>query len=129
MKYDLKAIKKKNKSRALHLRRKMRVRKVVVGTEERPRLSVFKSAKHIYVQAIDDTKAVTVASAGSRDASIRERAKGLKKVDVAKIVGEAIGARLKEANLSCAVFDRNGFRYTGRIAAVAEGARSCGLQI
>lgn len=129
MKYDLKAIKRKNKSQALHLRRKARVRKIVVGTKERPRLSVFKSAKHIYVQAIDDTTQVTVASAGSLEASIRERAKGLKKVEVAKLVGEAIGARLKEANLSCAVFDRNGFRYTGRIAAVADGARSCGLQI
>lgn len=129
MKYDLKAIRRKNKSQALHLRRKARVRKIVVGTKERPRLSVFKSAKHIYVQAIDDTTQVTVASAGSLEASIRERAKGLKKVEVAKLVGEAIGARLKEANLSNAVFDRNGFRYTGRIAAVADGARSCGLQI
>lgn len=129
MKYDLKAIKKKNKSQALHLRRKIRVRKIVVGTKERPRLSVFKSAKHIYVQAIDDTAAVTVASAGSLEASIKERSKGLKKVDIAKLVGEVLGARLKEANLSSAVFDRNGFRYTGRIAAVADGARSCGLKI
>ena len=129
MKYDLKAIKKKNKSKALHLRRKARVRKVVVGTKERPRLSVFKSAKHIYVQAIDDANAVTVASAGSLEASIKERVKGLKKVEVAKIVGEVLGNRLKEANFSRAVFDRNGFRYTGRIAAVADGARSCGLEI
>lgn len=129
MKYDLKAISKKNKSHALHLRRKARVRKIVVGTKERPRLSVFKSAKHIYVQAIDDATAVTVASAGSLEASVRDRAKGLKKVDIAKLVGEALGRKLKEANFSCAVFDRNGFRYTGRIAAVAEGVRSCGLQI
>lgn len=129
MKYDLKALKRKNKSQALHLRRKARVRKIVSGTAERPRLSVFKSAKHIYVQAIDDIAAVTLASAGSLEAGIRERSKGLKKVDVAKLVGEALGAKLKQANFSCAVFDRNGFRYTGRIAAVAEGVRSCGLQI
>jgi large subunit ribosomal protein L18 len=129
MKYDLKAIRKKNKAHSLHLRRKARVRKIVSGTTERPRLSVFKSAKHIYVQAIDDVTAKTLASSGSLEAAIRERGKGLKKVDVAKLVGEAIGRKLKDANFSCAVFDRNGFRYTGRIAAVAEGIRSCGLQI
>lgn len=129
MKYDLKAIQKKNKALALHLRRKARVRKIVTGSLERPRLSVFKSAKHIYVQAINDVTAVTVASAGSLEPGIRDRIKGLKKVEAARIVGEAIGAKLKEANFSCAVFDRNGFRYTGRIAAVAEGIRNCGVQI
>ncbi len=129
MKYDLKAIEKKNKAHALHLRRKARVRKIVTGTLERPRLSVFKSAKHIYVQAINDDASVTVASAGSLEAGIRDRVKGLKKVEVARLVGEAIGAKLKEANFERAVFDRNGFRYTGRIAAVAEGIRKCGVQI
>lgn len=129
MKYDLKAIGKKNKAQALHLRRKARVRKVVTGTKDRPRLSVFKTAKHIYVQAIDDVASVTLASAGSLEPSIRERVKGLKKSEVAKMVGEKLGEKLKSANLACAVFDRNGFRYTGRIAAVAEGVRSCGLQI
>lgn len=129
MKYDLKALKKKNKALALHIRRKVRVRKIVSGTSERPRLSVFKSAKHIYVQAIDDVASVTLASAGSLEAGIRERSKGMKKVEVAKLVGEAIGEKLKAANLTCAVFDRNGFRYTGRISAVADGVRGCGLQI
>src|SRR5262245_769710 len=129
MKCDLKAIRKKNKAQALHLRRKARVRKIVSGTRERPRLSVFKSARHIYVQAIDDVAATTLASAGSLEATIKDNSKGLKKVDVARMVGEALGAKLKEANFSCGVFDRNGFRYTGRIAAVAEGIRSCGLQI
>src|SRR5580704_11332641 len=124
MKYDLKTLRKKNKALALHLRRKIKVRKVVSGTGVRPRLSVFKSAKHIYVQAIDDTNAVTVASSGSLEASIREKAKGLKKVEVAKLVGEAIGDKLKAANYTSAVFDRNGFRYTGRIAAIADGVRS-----
>lgn len=129
MKYDLKSIRKKNKAQALHLRRKARVRKIVTGTQERPRLSVFKSAKHIYVQAIDDVTAVTLASAGSLEAGIKEKSKGLKKSEIAKLVGEALGRKLKEANFERAVFDRNGFRYTGRIAAVAEGVRSCGLQI
>lgn len=129
MKYDLRAISKKNKEMALHLRRKARVRKIVVGTEERPRLSVFKSAKHIYVQAINDSKSVTLASVGSMDASIKTKISGLKKVEVAKLVGQTLGEKLKEAKLERAVFDRNGFRYTGRIAAVAEGLRSTGLII
>jgi large subunit ribosomal protein L18 len=129
MKCTLKAIRKKNKSLALHLRRKIRVRKVVTGTKERPRLSVFKSAKHIYVQAIDDSAAITLASAGSLEASIKEKVNGLKKVEIAKLVGEMIANRLKEAEITNAVFDRNGFRYTGRIAAVADGARDCGLLI
>lgn len=129
MKYDLRSIQKKNRALALHLRRKARVRKIVSGTGERPRLSVFKSAKHIYVQAINDVTSLTVASSGSLEASIRERSKGLKKVEVARLVGEAIGNKLKEANFTVAVFDRNGFRYTGRIAAIAEGIRNCGVQI
>lgn len=129
MKYDLKAIGKKNKTRALRLRRKARIRKIVVGTAERPRLSVFKSAKHIYVQAIDDVQAKTLASAGSLDAMISEKTNGLKKVDVAKMVGEVLAEKLKANQLTSAVFDRNGFRYTGRIAALAEGLRSAGLTI
>lgn len=129
MKSAFKTIKKKNKSAALHLRRKIRVRKIVSGTKERPRLSVFKSAKHIYVQAIDDNSAVTLASACSREASIKEKVNGLKKSQIAKLVGEMIGNRLKDSQISSAVFDRNGFRYTGRIAAVADGARSSGLVI
>jgi large subunit ribosomal protein L18 len=129
MKFDLKAIGKKDKSRALHLRRKARIRKVSFGTKERPRLSVFKSAKHIYVQAIDDNAAVTIASVGTLDAAVASKAKGLKKVDVAKLVGEMIGKKLKDANIETAIFDRNGFRYTGRIAAIAEGARSASLII
>ncbi|HXW60258.1 MAG TPA: 50S ribosomal protein L18 [Myxococcota bacterium] len=129
MKYDLKAISKKNKVGALRLRRKARIRKVISGTKERPRLSVFKSAKHIYVQAIDDTQAKTLASVGSLDAAISGKAKGLKKVEIAKMVGESLAEKLKAIDLSAAVFDRNGFRYTGRIAAVAEGIRSGGMTI
>jgi len=129
MKYDLKAIGKKNKAQALHMRRKARIRKTIVGTEVRPRLSVFKSAKHIFVQAIDDSAAKTLASAGSLDAGIKGRTKGLKKVEIAKLVGEVLAEKLKAAQLETAVFDRNGFRYTGRIAALADGLRGAGLTI
>jgi large subunit ribosomal protein L18 len=129
MKYDLKAIGRKNKAQALHLRRKARIRKTIVGTGERPRLSVFKSAKHIFVQAIDDSAAKTLASAGSLDAMVKGRAKGLKKAEVAKLVGEVLAEKLKAAQLETAVFDRNGFRYTGRIAALADGLRGAGLTI
>lgn len=129
MKYDLKAIGKKDKVRALRLRRKARIRKIIEGTGDRPRLSVFKSAKHIYVQAIDDSAAKTLASVGSLDAIVADKAKGLKKVDIAKMVGEILAEKLKAKDLSTAVFDRNGFRYTGRIAAVADGLRAAGLTI
>lgn len=129
MKYDLKSIRKKDKKRALHLKRKVRIRKIVSGSSSCPRLSVFKSDKHVYVQAIDDSSSVTIASAGSLDKAIREKAKGLKKLEIAKLVGESIGNKLKDSNLESAVFDRNGFRYTGRIAAIADGIRSCGLVI
>jgi large subunit ribosomal protein L18 len=129
MKHDLKAIAKKQPSVALRLRRKARIRKIVTGSKERPRLSIFKSAKHIYVQAIDDTSAKTLASVGSLDASIKQKASGMKKVEVAKLVGKMLAEKLKSDDLSAAVFDRNGFRYTGRVAAVADGLREAGLTI
>jgi large subunit ribosomal protein L18 len=129
MKFDLKAIEKKNKGEGLHLRRKLRIRKIISGSSERPRLSVFKSAKHIYIQAIDDVLSVTLFSSGTLETSIIDRVKGLKKVEAAKLVGEALGEKLKSANITSAVFDRNGFRYTGRIAALADGIRSAGLKL
>lgn len=129
MKYDLQAIRRKNKKLALHLKRKAKIRKIVFGTKERPRLSVFKSAKHIYVQAIDDSLSATIASVGSLDPIIKDRVQGLKKVEVAKMVGEELGKKLASINITAAVFDRNGFRYTGRIAAVADGVRSANLTV
>lgn len=129
MKFDLKAISRKNKAHALHIKRKARIRKTISGTEVRPRLSVFKSAKHIYVQAIDDVTSKTLASVGSMDKAIKTRTSGLKKVEIAKLVGEALAEKLKAAQLESAVFDRNGFRYTGRIAALADGLRGAGLTI
>jgi large subunit ribosomal protein L18 len=108
-------------------RRHRRVRKKIMGTAGRPRLAVFRSNKHIYVQAIDDVAARTVASASTTEASLRGGPTST--VDAAKQVGRLVGERLKEAGVTTAVFDRGGFRYHGRVAAVADGAREAGLEL
>jgi large subunit ribosomal protein L18 len=102
-----------------------RIRRVIKGTAERPRLAVHRSNKQIYVQLIDDVKGVTLASASSaaKDANI---AKG-KKVDMAKEVGKAIAAKAVESGIKSVVFDRGGYLYHGRVKALAEGAREGGL--
>ena len=107
-------------------RRKIRVRKKVFGTAMKPRLSVFRSTKHIYAQLIDDEKGVTLVAASTVDKEIREKLEG-KKNERAKVVGEALAARAKNKDLANIVFDRNGYRYHGRVKAVAEGAREGGL--
>ncbi|HEV3472019.1 MAG TPA: 50S ribosomal protein L18 [Actinomycetota bacterium] len=104
-------------------RRHRRVRKKVVGAPERPRLSVYRSNRHIYAQVIDDFAGRTLASASS----LGESADGGRK-DVAKAVGLAVAARAKDAGVEQVVFDRGGFRFHGRVAAVAEGAREGGLE-
>jgi large subunit ribosomal protein L18 len=109
-------------------KRKRRVRKKIRGTAERPRLSVFRSARHIYVQAIDDDSGLTLASASTLSPELKDKIKGLKKRDVAKLVGEQIGARIKEKGIEEVVFDRNGFLYHGRVQALSEGAREAGLK-
>ena len=106
-------------------RRHFRVRKSVHGTEARPRLSVFRSNKHIYAQVIDDEQGHTIASASSKESSVKSAALT---VDVATQVGKLVGARAKDAGISQVVFDRGGFRYHGRIEALAEGARESGLE-
>ncbi len=100
-----------------------RIRAKVSGTPERPRLSVFRSNKHIYAQLIDDAAGVTLAAASTRegDAGIG--------VESSKAVGQRIAERAKEAGVSTAVFDRGGYRYHGNVKAVAEGAREGGLQL
>ena len=108
------------------IRRHTRVRKKVHGTAARPRLAVFRSNKHIYAQLIDDDRGVTLASASTMEASARTGSTGT--VDAAKQVGERLGARAKAAGASAVVFDRGGFRFHGRVAAVAEGARAAGLE-
>ena len=114
------------------LRRKKRVRKKVFGTPERPRLSVYRSLKHIYAQIIDDTRGHTLVAASSLSPEIRERWEELKKeggkTAVARAVGELIGKRALEAGIKKVVFDRGGFKYHGRVKALAEGARAAGLE-
>jgi large subunit ribosomal protein L18 len=107
-------------------RRHRRVRKKVTGTAERPRLAVFRSSKHIYVQAIDDVNGRTLASASTMEATLRSGRTGT--VDAARQVGQLVGERLKSTGIERAVFDRGGFQYHGRVAAVADGARGAGLE-
>ena len=114
-------------------RRQERVRKKVQGTPTRPRLSVFKSAKHIYGQLIDDVGGHTLAAVSSLSRSFRERVQSIDKtsggnVRGAKIVGELIAERARAKGIVQIVFDRNGFLYHGRVKALAEGAREAGLE-
>lgn len=109
------------------LRRKKRIRKKVGGTPERPRLSVFRSAKHIYAQVIDDTAGTTLAHASTLSKDVREQVGSNNKTDAAKLVGAAIAKACSEKGIAKVVFDRNGFIYHGRIRALAEGAREAGL--
>lgn len=107
-------------------RRHLRVRKKVRGTAARPRLAVFRSNKHIYAQVIDDVAGRTVASASTMESTVR--ADGGATVPAARAVGERVADRAKNAGVSTVVFDRGGFKYHGRVAAVADGARSAGLE-
>jgi large subunit ribosomal protein L18 len=107
-------------------RRQRRVRKKIMGTAERPRLAVFRSNKHIYVQVIDDIAGRTVASASTMEADLRGGPTAT--VEGAKQVGQLVGQRVKAANIDAVVFDRGGFKFHGRVAAVAEGAREAGLE-
>lgn len=125
---NLKTLRKKSPTTAQRMKRKITVRKKLSGDSVRPRISVFRSAKHIYVQAIDDTVGITLASASTTDPAVRDDVKGVKKQDAAQRVGALLGRRLIEKGIQTAVFDRNGFRYHGRVAAVAAGVREAGLQ-
>ena len=109
------------------LRRKTRVRKKVFGTTERPRLSVFRSSRHIYAQIIDDTQGVTIVAASSMDKGVRNAAKPGDKKAVAAEIGKMIAGRAKEKGILKIVFDRGGFMYHGRVKALSEGAREGGL--
>jgi len=100
----------------------------VAGTSQRPRLNVFRSLSEIYAQVIDDSAGHTLASASSVDKDLREKMKGLKKAEQAKLVGKAVAERAKINGVETIVFDRGGFRYVGRVKALADGAREGGLQ-
>jgi large subunit ribosomal protein L18 len=110
------------------LKRKKRIRKKLVGTGNRPRLCVFRSAKHIYAQVIDDSLGQTLAAASSMEKDVRENPESKNKVATANNVGKIIGQRAKEKGFKKVVFDRNGFLYHGRIKAVSDGAREAGLE-
>ncbi|MDE6274016.1 MAG: 50S ribosomal protein L18 [Clostridiales bacterium] len=109
-------------------RRHARVRKHVSGTAETPRLNVYRSLNHIYVQVIDDVKGVTLASASTLEKDVRTKIADMTKTEAAKVVGETVAARAKEKGIETVVFDRGGYLYTGRVKAVADGAREAGLK-
>lgn len=108
-------------------RRRRRVRAKVAGTASRPRLNVFRSLKHIYAQVIDDEAGHTLAAASSLEQAVRAQT-GLKKTEEAMLVGKLVAQRAQEKQIKRVVFDRAGYRYHGRIRAVAEGAREGGLE-
>jgi large subunit ribosomal protein L18 len=111
---------------ALRRKRHARIRLTLAGTAERPRLSVFRSAKYIYAQVVDDTSGRTLAAASSREPGL---AAGPGKVDVARAVGKAVAERAKAAGVSRVVLDRGGYQYHGRVRSLAEGAREGGLDL
>ena len=109
------------------VRRHRRVRKKIMGTATRPRLAVFRSNKHIYVQAIDDHAGRTIVSASTTESDLRAGATST--VDAARQVGKLVAERAKAAGITTVVFDRGGFKYHGRVAAIADGAREAGLEL
>jgi large subunit ribosomal protein L18 len=118
-----------NKNRSIaRVRRHARVRKSVTGTHERPRLNVFRSITEIYAQVIDDQSGHTLAAASSVDNELRKELEGLNKTEQAKLVGQTVAERAKSKGITAVIFDRGGFRYMGRVKALADGARENGLQ-
>jgi large subunit ribosomal protein L18 len=115
------------RSHEARVRRHRRVRKKVNGSALRPRLAVFRSNRHIYAQVIDDTTGTTLAAASTMEPAVRAGATAT--VDAAKAVGQLVGERAKAAGVSRVVFDRGGFRYHGRVAALCDGARAAGLEV
>ena len=109
-------------------RRHSRVRKNLQGTADRPRLNVFRSLSGIYVQVIDDASGRTLVSASTVDKELRDKLKGMKKADQAKMIGQTVAERAKSKGIQSVVFDRGGYRYIGRVKALADGAREGGLQ-
>jgi len=118
-----------NKSRSeARIRRHIRVRKTISGTPARPRLAVFRSLAEIYAQVIDDEQGVTLAAASTVDHDLRSKVEGLKKIEQARLVGELVAKRAKGKGIDQVVFDRGGFRFSGRVKALADAAREAGLE-
>ena len=109
------------------LNRKIRVRKKIFGSSDCPRLSVFRSLKHIYAQIIDDTKGITLASASSLDVDLKSTLTDKDKSEVSSLVGQNLAHKASKDGISQVVFDRSGFKYHGRVKALAEAARDGGL--
>jgi large subunit ribosomal protein L18 len=120
-------IKSKRKSQMRQTRHN-RVRARVIGTTARPRLNIFRSSANIYAQVIDDANGKTLVSASTIDNEVATQLEGKSKVEAARVVGRIVAERAKNAGITAVVFDRGGYRYHGRVAALAEGAREAGLQ-
>ncbi len=118
----------KKTRREARIRRHLRVRKKVHGTPERPRLNVFRSLEHIYAQVIDDEAGHTLVSASTIDKELRAKMEGLNKTEQARLVGKAVAERARAAGITEVVFDRGGYKYIGRVKALADGAREGGLE-
>jgi large subunit ribosomal protein L18 len=119
----------RNISRSAHRQRiHRRVRQKVAGTPERPRLAVYRSLNHIYAQVIDDGAGKTLVSASSIDKETRTQTKGGGNIATAKVIGKIIADRAKAAGISQVVFDRGGYKYHGRVEALAQAAREAGLK-
>ena len=110
------------------LKRKFSIRLRISGTAERPRLSVFRSARYVYAQAVDDTTGRVLASASELEEALKTATAGKPKKERARAIGKAVGERLKATGVTSVVFDRNGFIFHGRVKEVADGARDAGLQ-
>ena len=119
---------KLNPRQEARLKRRKRIRKKISGGPERPRLSVFRSSKHIYAQVIDDLNGVTLVTASTMSPEIREQGKVKGKIEDAKRVGKMIADKAKAQGITTVVFDRNGFMYHGRVRALAAAAREAGLE-
>ncbi len=114
--------------RVARLRRHGRVRKHVVGTSERPRLNVFRSLRHIYAQVIDDSQSHTLVSASTIDQEVGTEIEGLSKIEQARMVGKVLAERALSQGITQVVFDRGGYKYHGRVKALADAAREGGLE-
>ncbi|MBW1641260.1 MAG: 50S ribosomal protein L18 [Deltaproteobacteria bacterium] len=117
-----------NIKKQARLKRKKRIRKNILGTQKKPRLSVFRSSRQIYAQIIDDVEGRTLVSASSLEKKVKEQPKFENKIAAAHFIGKLIAERAIETGLKEVVFDRNGFLYHGRVQAVSKGARDAGLK-
>uniref|UniRef100_A0A7V4G890 Large ribosomal subunit protein uL18 n=1 Tax=Desulfobacca acetoxidans TaxID=60893 RepID=A0A7V4G890_9BACT len=116
-----------NPRQAMRLKRKRRIRKKISGSAARPRLTVFRSAKHIYAQIIDDERGATLVAAGTLSPELKDKLSSLKKTEAAREVGKLLADKAKSRGITQVVFDRNGFLYHGRVKSLAESCREHGL--